>query len=58
MTQASVFFLWQLDGWHIVIKYDEDNEVISNEAYASKEECSEAFDQWCQDTGTTFSKAQ
>ena len=58
MNQANVYLLYQLDGWHVVIKYDEGHEVISHEAYETKEECKAAFDQWCKDTGTEMVKPQ
>ena len=58
MTQAEAFFLKQSDGWHMVIRFTDGHEMISDEAYDTMDECATAFDQWCQDTGTAIEKAK
>ena len=56
MAEANAYFLQQPDGWHVVIRFD-DHDVLSNEAYATMEECKKAFDQWCIDTNSKLNRA-
>jgi hypothetical protein len=50
-TKVDVFLTHEDDGWHVTLVMPDGREVVSEEAYADRSDCENAFNVWCKTIG-------
>ena len=58
MAGANIYFLQMPDGWHIVIRHDDGEERISDQAFPTQDECKSSFDIWAAENNFKVNRAQ
>lgn len=58
MTEINIYTLFKDDRWRILLRHQDGREEVSEQSWATREECDTAIKQYAKELGAKLSRVQ